>query len=167
MALIDGLKYLFPAAVPGVDYVLQNDGEGDYIKAWNLTATQPSAAAISTAETAALLSTARATQLSALAAAFATASTADVTDSAGLTWTGGFDSAQKIYGAAQLAQAAGAASVTIFDASNAGHSLTIAQATAAAAAVGAAYQAVFAKYQGLKVQIASATTIKAVQAITW
>ncbi len=54
MALIDGLMQLFPSATPGVDYVLQNDGEDDYIKAWNLTATQPTAAALATAETAAI-----------------------------------------------------------------------------------------------------------------
>ncbi|PXX38853.1 hypothetical protein DFR38_1311 [Aquitalea magnusonii] len=33
--------------------------------------------------------------------------------------------------------------------------------------MGAAYQAAFAKYQGLKVQIAAATTAEAVQAIVW
>ncbi|PXX42782.1 hypothetical protein DFR38_11863 [Aquitalea magnusonii] len=33
--------------------------------------------------------------------------------------------------------------------------------------MGAAYQAAFAKYQGLKVQIAAATTAEAVQAIAW
>jgi len=109
----------------------------------------------------------RAAQLVVIAAAFQAATAASVADSSGNAWNGGFESAQAIYGAAQLAQAGGAASVTIFDASNAGHSLTIAQATAVAATVGAAYQATFAKYQGLKVQVAAATTVAAAQAVTW
>lgn len=113
------------------------------------------------------LDQAKAVQLANVAAAFAAASTLPVTDGAGLTWSGGFDSAQKIYGAAQLAQAGGATSLTIYDASNIGHSLTIAQATEVAAEVGVAYQTAFAKYQGLKVAIAAATTVAAVQAITW
>lgn len=109
----------------------------------------------------------QASQLAIISAAFQAAAAASVTDSGGNVWNGGFESAQAIYGAAQLAQAGGATSVTIFDASNAGHQLTIAQATAVAAAVGAAYQAAFAKYQGLKVQIAAAGTVAAVQAIAW
>ncbi|WP_153010922.1 DUF4376 domain-containing protein, partial [Aquitalea magnusonii] len=111
------------------------------------------------------LAKAQAAKLANIGADFQAAANASVTDAGGAVWNGGFESAQAIYGAAQLAQAGGAATVEIFDASNIGHSLTIAQATAVAAAVGAAYQAAFAKYQGLKVQIAAATTAEAVQAI--
>lgn len=106
-------------------------------------------------------------QLATIATDFQAASSTSVTDSTGNSWTGGFDSAQAIYGAAQLAQAGGAATVTIFDASNIGHALTIAEATAVAAAVGSAYQTAFAKYQALKVAIAAATTVAEAQAITW
>jgi len=113
------------------------------------------------------LAAAQTSQLAIIAAAFAAASAAPVADSTGLTWSGGFDSAQNIYGAAQLAQAGGATNVTIFDAGNIGHSLTIAQATAVAASVCAAYQSIFGKYQGMKVKIAAATTVAEVQAIAW
>lgn len=113
------------------------------------------------------LAEAQAAKLVTIAADFQTAANASMTDAGGAVWNGGFESAQAIYGAAQLAQAGGAATVEIFDASNAGHQLTIAQATAVAATVGAAYQAAFAKYQGLKVQIAAATTAAEVQAIIW
>jgi hypothetical protein len=109
----------------------------------------------------------KAAKLATIAADFQAAANASVTDAGGAVWNGGFESAQAIYGAAQLAQAGGAASVTIFDAGNIGHPLTISQATAVAAVVGAAYQAAFAKYQGLKVKIAAATTAEAVQAIVW
>lgn len=106
-------------------------------------------------------------QLGIIATDFQLAANANVTDSSGGVWTGGESSALSIYGAVQLAQAGGATTVTLFDASNAPHSLTIAQGTAVAAAIGAAYQTAFAKYQGLKVQIANATTVEAVQAINW
>jgi hypothetical protein len=51
--LIDTLKYLFPKSVPGVDYVLQDDGEGAYIKSWNMSAEQPTTEQLSTAAPAA------------------------------------------------------------------------------------------------------------------
>lgn len=113
------------------------------------------------------LAEAQAGKLSSIAVEFQAAANATVADSSGVEWSGGFESAQAIYGAAQLAQAGGAASVTVFDASNIGHDLTIAQATDVAAMVGAAYQVVFAKYQGLKVKIAASTTVAEVQAISW
>lgn len=126
-----------------------------------------------TAESAPLtLSQAQSNQLAIIAADFAAAANAPVTDSNGLTWTGGESSALGIYGAVQLAQAGGATTVTLFDASNAPHSMIIAQGIAVAAAIGTAYQAAFAKYQGLKVQINAAAavpgaTAATVQAIAW
>lgn len=113
------------------------------------------------------LSGAQADALAALATEFAQKSAADVTDSNGVAWSGGLQSALSIDGAARLAAAGGATTIEIFDASNAGHVLTIVQANAVSTAIGAAYQTAFAKYQGYKVAIAAATTVKAVQAITW
>lgn len=69
MALIDALNLLYPDAVPGRDYVLQNDGDGDYIKSWNLTAKKPSAAALREAEAATGLHQAKTAKLAELKAA--------------------------------------------------------------------------------------------------
>ena len=113
------------------------------------------------------LAQAQVAQLSTLATSFAAASTANVADSSGLIWSGGMSSALSIYGAVQLASASGVTSVTLFDASNAAHALTIAQGTSVAVAIGAAYQTVFAKYQACKVAVAAATTVAAVEAIAW
>jgi hypothetical protein len=113
------------------------------------------------------LAGAKSNQLTTLAEDFASASGASVTDNNGVIWSGGMSSAVSIYGAVQLASAGGATSVTLFDASNLPHVVTIAEGTAVAAIIGAAYQTVFAKYQGYKVAIAAATTIAAVQEIVW
>jgi hypothetical protein len=113
------------------------------------------------------LAQARAAQLTILTANFAAASVANVTDSNGAIWSGGLQSALSIDGAARLAGAGGATTIEIFDASNAGHVLTIVQANIVSAAIGAAYQSVFVKYQGYKAAVAAATTVAEVQAITW
>jgi hypothetical protein len=116
---------------------------------------------------ASVLPGAKSAQLATLAADFAAASVANVTDDNGVTWSGGMSSALSIYGAVQLAAVGSAASVTLFDAGNLPHAVTIEQGTAVAAAIGAAYQTVFAKYQGYKVAVAAATTVAEVQEITW
>jgi len=113
------------------------------------------------------LAQAQASQLAIIVDAFATASVVNVTDSNGVIWSGGMSSAVSIYGAVQLSSAGGAASVTLFDTSNLPHTLTTTQGTAVAAAIGSAYQTVFAKYQGYKVAIAAAKTVAAVQEIVW
>ena len=41
MKLAITLKYMFPDAVPMVDFIVQDDGQGAYIKEWNLTDAQP------------------------------------------------------------------------------------------------------------------------------
>lgn len=57
MELSKTLNYLYPALVAGVDYTLQNDGKGDYIKSWLSTSvSQPTDAEISAAESSAGLS---------------------------------------------------------------------------------------------------------------
>jgi hypothetical protein len=37
------LQSLFPGSVPGTDYMLQDDGDGPYIKEWNLPDEIPTA----------------------------------------------------------------------------------------------------------------------------
>ena len=100
-------------------------------------------------------------------AAFNTAQAADVTDSNGIVWNGGEVSGNKIFLACQLAQQAGATSVDLWDKANTKHSLSIADGMKVAAALGAAYQSAFAHKQDLKAQIASATTVADVDAISW
>lgn len=113
------------------------------------------------------LQAAKLQQSSLIRQAFDSAQNAPVTDSNGNVWNGGFDSALKINGAVQLAQIAGSTSITLYDINNVPHQMTIAQAQAVAMAVGAAYQAAFARKQSLLTQIAAAASVSAVQAITW
>lgn len=35
------LRHLFPDLQPGVDYIVQDDGKGPYLKEWNTTVTRP------------------------------------------------------------------------------------------------------------------------------
>lgn len=54
MSLFTVLKYLYPDLVVGTDYVIQNDGDGDYISAWNSQLEKPTDELISKNEQAAL-----------------------------------------------------------------------------------------------------------------
>lgn len=36
------LQHMFPGSIPGEDYLLQDDGDGPYIKKWNLPGEPPS-----------------------------------------------------------------------------------------------------------------------------
>lgn len=54
MSLFIVLKYLYPDLVVGTDYVIQNDGDGDYISAWNSQRKKPTDELISDNEQAAL-----------------------------------------------------------------------------------------------------------------
>lgn len=49
MQLYKALKYLFPAAIPRIDYEIRDDGEGAYIADWNLPAPQPTPAELQAA----------------------------------------------------------------------------------------------------------------------
>ncbi len=53
MQLDGAIKQLFPEAVNGVDFILQDDsdGEGPFIKEWNLPDPQPTQAELAQAET--------------------------------------------------------------------------------------------------------------------
>jgi hypothetical protein len=35
------LQHLFPGTKPGIDYMLQDDGDGPYIKEWNMPGEMP------------------------------------------------------------------------------------------------------------------------------
>ncbi|BCF98058.1 hypothetical protein PPGU19_026270 [Paraburkholderia sp. PGU19] len=80
--LINTLKSLFPMAVPGIDYVLQDDGEDAYIKTWNLSASQPTAAQLSAGASAAASAAAQKNQIAMVSAACASALTAGFSSSA-------------------------------------------------------------------------------------
>ncbi|MDX1464134.1 MAG: hypothetical protein R3215_00345 [Halomonas sp.] len=81
---------------------------------------------------------------------------APVTDSAGVTWAGGFDSALKIKAAADLAEFAGAATITLYDVDDVEHEVTLDQAKAIAALIGGTYQ------QKLGAQKAALRALKAI-----
>jgi hypothetical protein len=44
--LYEAIKYLFPDAVPRVDFSLRDDGDGAYIESWNIDAPQPTPGAL-------------------------------------------------------------------------------------------------------------------------
>lgn len=46
VALSDAIFVLFPNADPLIDYLIQDDGKGQYIKSWNLTDPQPTVEAL-------------------------------------------------------------------------------------------------------------------------
>ena len=98
---------------------------------------------------------------------FIQASTANVADSNGVIWEGGMASGNSIFLGCQLAQQAGATTITLFDAAKAPHSMTIAEGMAVAALIGAAYQTALGTKNSLYTQITAATSVSAVQAIVW
>lgn len=70
-----------------------------------------------------------------------------VTDPDGVAWNGGFDSAQAIKAAADMAEFAGLTTLSIYDRNNVEHVVTITEAKMVAASIGAAYQTKFAAKQ--------------------
>ena len=70
-----------------------------------------------------------------------------VIDPDGVTWNGGFDSAQAIKAAADMAEFVGATELSVFDSDNMEHVVTIDQAKSIAAAIGMDYQVKFAAKQ--------------------
>jgi hypothetical protein len=115
----------------------------------------------------ALLSTAQLKQRLTIKQSFLQASTANVTDSSGVIWEGGMASGNSIFPGCQLAQQAGAASITLYDAAKAPHSMTVAEGMGVAALIGAAYQTALGKKNTLYASIAAAKTVSAVQKIVW
>ncbi len=81
--------------------------------------------------------------------AFNTAAIFPVTDANSINWSGGFDSALKIDAAKRMAQMAGLTAVSIFDAANVEHALSLAEAEVVILTIGADYQTKFAQKQAL------------------
>ncbi|MEW4983057.1 MAG: hypothetical protein AB1Y26_07480 [Cycloclasticus sp.] len=81
--------------------------------------------------------------------AFNTGSVLPVTDANSDVWSGGFDSALKIDAAKRMAEMAGLTAVSIFDAANVEHALSLAEADVVILTLGADYQTKFAQKQAL------------------
>lgn len=82
-------------------------------------------------------------------AAFNTAAILPVTDEGGTAWSGGYDSALKLDAAKRMAEMAGLAQVSLFDAANVEHVLSLSDAEVVILTVGADYQAKFSHKQAL------------------
>ena len=98
---------------------------------------------------------------------FTASENANVTDSAGNVWEGGMASGNSIFLACQLAQHAGATSITLYDAAKNPHSMTIAEGMDVAALIGQAYQVALGTKNSLYGEINAATTIATVQGVDW
>lgn len=70
-----------------------------------------------------------------------------VTDASGRLWNGGFDSASKIKGAADLAEFAGLDQIRLYDLDNAEHVVTLNEAKQIAATIGGVFQTKLAAKQ--------------------
>lgn len=119
------------------------------------------------ADNSVLIAMAKSSQTAKIRSSYESASTAPVTDTNKITWSGGQSSGTAIYLACQMAQQSGATDVTLWDASNTAHTMTIAEGLTVAATIGAAYQAAFQKWQTLRAQVEAATSVAEVEAITW
>ena len=84
-----------------------------------------------------------------------------------VTWNGGYESATKINGAIQLAQALGQETVILYDIENKPHEMSLADAQNVVIEIGKKYQADLAKKQSLYAEIEEATTIDELKAINW
>jgi len=113
------------------------------------------------------LTATKAAQRALIKSSFIAASTANVTDSNGIVWEGGMQSGNSIFLACQLAQQAGQTTITLYDASKAPHSMTIAEGMWVAALIGTAYQEALAKKNTLYANIDAATSVSEVRSITW
>jgi len=164
------IQYLYPPAIALADYSCATLGDGtQQIVKWNTAklGPQPSEAQLEAAWPAAQLQQAKTTQRALIKSSFIAASTANVTDSNGIVWEGGMQSGNSIFLGCQLAQQAGQSTITLYDASKAPHSMTIAEGMGVAALIGGEYQTALATKNGLYAQIDAAGTVAAVQAVVW
>ncbi len=96
------------------------------------------------------------------------AANAPVTDSNGIVWDGGKESGSTIYLVCQMATQLGLSEITLYDAFNEPHTVSISEGMNIAAIIGAAYQVVYQKWQWVKSQIYSASaTVDSVLSLTW
>jgi len=163
------IQYMFPDAIVEVDFSVLIHGTTISITKWNVAklGPQPTLAQLEAAWPAAQLQQAKTTQRALIKSSFLAASTANVTDSNGIVWEGGVQSGNSIFLGCQLAHQAGQTTITLYDASKAPHSMTIAEGMRVAALIGTAYQQALATKNSLYAQINAATTVAAVQAVVW
>jgi len=98
---------------------------------------------------------------------FTTAANANITDANGITWEGGMSSSNSIFLACQLAQQTNQTNITLYDASKKPHSMTVAEGMAVASLIGEAYQKALGTKNSLYANIDAASTVSAVQKVTW
>ena len=161
---------LYPDAIPLVDFALAKPwGAPVEILKWNAAklGPQPTLAQLEAAWPAAQLQAAQTSQRALVKQSFTAAANANVTDSAGNVWEGGMASGNSIFLACQLAQHAGATSITLYDAAKNPHSMTIAEGMDVAALIGQAYQVALGTKNSLYGEINAATTIATVQGVDW
>ena len=163
------IKYLFPSAIVELDFSVLIHGSVTTITKWNTAklGPQPTQTQLEAAWPAVQLQTAQTQQRALIKQSFTAAANANVTDSAGNVWEGGMASGNSIFLACQLAQQVGQTSITLFDASKAPHSMTVAEGMAVAALIGVAYQKALGTKNSLYAQINAATTVSAVQSVLW
>ena len=174
MSLSTTLQYMFPALVPNVDYVLQDDGAGAFIKKWtNTTITQPTATAISNATPAADLWAAQVTQISILAAAYANAIVQSVsyTSKAGVVQTYQADAHSVANLQSMMLAFSGAAATPTgfpwFALDNTPVPFAYADLQGLAAVIGTQGLAAFLNLQAKKAAVMAAPTIAKVQGVVW
>lgn len=113
------------------------------------------------------LNTAKEAKRNAIRSAFNAASQLPVTLADGSVWNGGMDSALAIDGAVRMAENAGLTDLTLYDANNTAHAVSITDGKLIAAGVGAVYQSVFANKQAKMVAIEAAATLEEIEAVVW
>jgi hypothetical protein len=82
-----------------------------------------------------------------------------VVDSNAISWNGGIESATRIYSAIQLSELAGDSSITLFDASNQAHNLTLTEAKEVAVLINSDYSSKMAEKQSVMTAIENSTNI--------
>ncbi|MCE5388662.1 MAG: hypothetical protein K0041_08810 [Acidithiobacillus sp.] len=113
------------------------------------------------------LSAAKLQQRALIKQSFTAAANANVTDANGVIWEGGMSSGNSIFLACQLAQQTNQTNITLYDASKKPHSMTVAEGMAVASLIGEAYQKALGTKNSLYANIDAASTVSAVQKITW
>lgn len=164
--MINELIYLFPAAIPGEDFTLQDDGAGPVIKTWNSAklGAKPTAATISNATAAAALAAAKSAQIATLGAAYNTAIQQPVSY---MSTTFQADSTSQQTLTRCLVSGSVPTGFYWLDANNVQVPMTFAQLQGLASAMLVQGQAAFTRLQTRKASVNGATTVSAVQAVVW
>ncbi len=175
MDLVAVLYYLFPHAVAGRDFALENFSGTLQIVAWNtaLLGAQPTQAQLDTAWATVQLTQAKSAQRAVIEQAyFAARYGPPVTvtfGSTAYTFPTDVDTQQNIMGyiAANVTNATGTQTYSLMDASGTVQQLTYAQLELLGQAIQNVSTAAFTKKLTLEGEIAAATTVSGVQSIVW